>query len=208
MAQGRHSQLILVLPSLDIVAVMTGFMPDYESFPALRLINYIIDAARSITPLPPDAAGEALLATAIRDAATQQPSSPTGAPPALAQEISGKIYRFEKNELRAETLSLNLVAADPTWETTVASAQPDAPPERFYGPLGLDGRFAISPLASYGIEAVRAHWLNDRVLIVNCRILGHGETQRWELTFEGRKLDVHFTTTDKFTAELHGEQTD
>ena len=30
MAMGRHSQVILVLPKLDIVAVMTGFMRDDE----------------------------------------------------------------------------------------------------------------------------------------------------------------------------------
>lgn len=205
MARGRHSQLIMVLPSLDIVAVMTGYMPDYESFPTIRLINYITDATHPATSLPPDAAGQALLATAIRDAATQHPSD-AGVPPAIAQEISGKIYRFEDNVLRWKTLSLKLVGSDPTWETTHAPAQPGAPDERFSGPLGLDGRFGISAPARYGIEAVKARWLNDHLLSVSRRILGQGATVRLSFEFEGRKLDLHLTTTEGFAAELHGEQ--
>jgi hypothetical protein len=34
------------------------------------------------------------------------------------------------------------------------------------------------------------------------RILGHGETQTWSLTFEGDKVTVNFEDTDDFKAEL------
>ena len=206
MARGRHSQLILVLPSLDVVAVMTGYMRDTEYYPVTSLINYIARAERSTAPLPPDAAGQALLAAAIREAATEKPSN-TAPPPPIAQEISGKTYRFDDNVLRLKTLSVTLVGADPRWEVTIASTQPDTPAERFSGPLGLDGRFGLDH-ERRGINAVKGRWPNDHLFSVSRRILGHGETQRWNFIFEGRTLDLQVTTTDGFTAELHGERAD
>ena len=41
--------------------------------------------------------------------------------------------------------------------------------------------------------------------VVERRILGHGETQRWTLAFDGKKVDVNFESTDGAKAELHGE---
>jgi hypothetical protein len=41
--------------------------------------------------------------------------------------------------------------------------------------------------------------------VVERRILGHGETQRWTLAFDGRKVDVRFEDTDGVKVELHGE---
>src|SRR5258708_33596511 len=74
MAQGRHSQLILVLPKLDIVAVMTGVMPDDESYPVRRLIDDISKSVKSDAPLPPDPVAQSVLAASIRAAATERPS--------------------------------------------------------------------------------------------------------------------------------------
>jgi CubicO group peptidase (beta-lactamase class C family) len=47
MARGRHSQLILVLPKLDIVAVMTGILRDDEFYPVPRLIDDISRAVKA-----------------------------------------------------------------------------------------------------------------------------------------------------------------
>jgi hypothetical protein len=41
--------------------------------------------------------------------------------------------------------------------------------------------------------------------VVERRILGHGEMQRWTLAFDGNKVDVNFESTDGAKAELHGE---
>ena len=49
MARGRHSQLILVLPKLDIVAVMTGILRDDEFYSTSRLIDDISKAVKSDT---------------------------------------------------------------------------------------------------------------------------------------------------------------
>jgi CubicO group peptidase (beta-lactamase class C family) len=54
MARGRHSQLILVLPKLDVVAVMTGILRDDEYYSASRLVDDISNSVKSDNPLPPD----------------------------------------------------------------------------------------------------------------------------------------------------------
>ena len=78
MALGRHSQMILVIPKLDIVAAMTGILRDDEHYPTSRLVDDISSAVKSDAPLPSDPIAASLLANAIRQAATERPSAVAG----------------------------------------------------------------------------------------------------------------------------------
>jgi len=64
--------------------------------------------------------------------------------------------------------------------------------------MGLDGIFRKSPPATYGINAAKGRWLNEHTFALEHRILGHGETQIWTLTFDGKKVNVDFENTDGF----------
>jgi hypothetical protein len=75
MALGRHSQLILVIPKLDVVTVMTGVLRDKEHYPISELIDDIAGAVRSDKALQADPTAKALLANAIRQAAAEKPSA-------------------------------------------------------------------------------------------------------------------------------------
>jgi len=207
MALGRHSQLILVLPKLDIVAVMTGVLRDDEFYPTSRLVDDISNSVTSDQPLPPDPIAKSLLAASIRLAATEKPSS-VGGVPELARAISGKIYRFSDNKLRVRTLSLNFFDSDSSWEIITNTARPELPTQRFSGLMGLDGVFRKSPPAFYGINAAKGRWLNEHTFALERRILGHGETQTWTLNFDGNKVTVNFENTDGFKTELRGETND
>jgi CubicO group peptidase (beta-lactamase class C family) len=203
MAQGRHSQLILVLPKLDIVAVMTGVMPDDEFYPVRRLIDDISRSVKSDTPLPPDPVAQSVLAGSIRAAATEK-TSPIGETPELAKAVSGKTWQLAKNDLDAKSFSLTLLGENPSWEIVTDTGKPDNPTERFSGSLGLDGMFRKSP-AYYGTNAVKGRWTNARTFAVERRVLGHSETQLWALTFDGNKVTVTYEDTDGTKVELHGE---
>jgi CubicO group peptidase (beta-lactamase class C family) len=203
MARGRHSQIILVLPKLDVVAVMTGVLKDDEYYPIARLIDDIAGAIKSDASLPPDSAGQASLAASIQKAATEQATS-VGPTPELAKAISGKSYRLSENDLHVKTFSLNLVDPNPSWEITTATERLDRPTARFGGSIGLDGLFRNSS-APYGVNAVKGSWLDDRTFLVERRILGHGEMQRWTLAFDGKMVKVKFESTDGAQMELHGE---
>jgi hypothetical protein len=60
-------------------------------------------------------------------------------------------------------------------------------------------------LARDGVDAVKGSWLDDHTFVVERRILGHGETQKRTLAFDGKKVDVNFENTDGAWVELHGE---
>jgi CubicO group peptidase (beta-lactamase class C family) len=203
MARGRHSQLILVLPKLDVVAVMTGILGDDEYYSASRLVDDISNSVKSDNPLPTDPIAQALLAASLRQAATEKPSA-VGGTPELAKAISGKTYQFDANMLHVKTFSLTFSDADPFWEITTETGKTDRPTQRFSGLLGLDGTFRRSPPAPYGINAVRGRWLNENTFSIERRILGHSETQTWALSFSGNKLKVNFENTDGLKAELQG----
>jgi CubicO group peptidase (beta-lactamase class C family) len=207
MALGRHSQLIVVLPTLDIIAVMTGSMRDDEYYPIAKLIDDISNSVRSDKPLPPDAVARSLLAASIRQAAAERPS-PFGETSELAKTISGKCYQFGSNALQVKTLSLDLADPNPKWEITIDTEKSDQPTERLGGPIGLDGVFRKNASASYGIHAVKGRWLNEHTFAVEHRILGHGETQFWTLRFDHKTVDISFENTDGFKTELHGEEKD
>jgi CubicO group peptidase (beta-lactamase class C family) len=204
MALGRHSQMILVLPKLDIVAAMTGAMLDDEHYPLSRLIDDIAGAVKSDGPLPPDPIANALLAAAVRGAARDKPAAVGGTPEELAKSVSGRVYRFADNPLHIKTFVLNFLGADSSWEVTTRDAKPASPVRRFSGLMGLDGHYRKSPPAFYGINAARGRWLNERTFELDRRVLGHGETQTWTLTFDGEKVTVVYRSTDGDRTELHG----
>lgn len=207
MALGRHSQAILVLPKLDIVAVMTGILRDDEHYPMPRLIDDISSAVKSDASLPADPIAQSLLAAAIHEAATEKPSS-VGGTPELAKQISGKIFRLEANKLQIKTFALNFGDPDASWLITTSSGKPDHAEEPFSGPMGLDGVYRQGAPAFYGINASKGRWLNDHTFALERRILGHSETQTWILAFEADKVTVNFENTDGFKAELHGERSE
>ena len=130
MARGRHSQIILVLPKLDIVAVMTGALKD-GYVPTKDLIDGIAGAIKSDASLPPDSAGQSLLAASIQKAAAEQ-ASPVGANARVGEDS----YRenptgLNDNDLHVKTFSLNLVGPNPSWEITTATERLDRPTARF-----------------------------------------------------------------------------
>jgi hypothetical protein len=207
MALGRHSQMIIVIPKLDIVATMTGVLRDDEFYPIARLVNDIAGSAKSETPLPADPVAQALLAAAIRGAATEKPSA-VGPTPALAKDISGKVFRFTvDNDLHVKSFTLNFFDQDSSWEITTDTGK-DHAIQRFSGLMGLDGIFRKSPPAFYGINAVKGRWINQHTFEVDRHILGHSDTQLWTLTFADNKVDVSFQNTDGFKTQFHGEIAD
>jgi hypothetical protein len=203
MAVGRHSQRIMVLPRYDIVAAMTGYMPDDESYPMARLIDDITASVRSDSAVPPDPTGQSALAASVGTAANE-PSLLVGGTPALQQTVSGRTYNLDQNEPHLTTIILRLTGENPAWTLATNTGKPGAVTNYFPGPLGLDGRFRLAAPNRFGIAAARGRWVSDNSLEVERRILGHSETQRWSLTFAGNDVTVHYVDTDGNKAEMHG----
>ncbi|WP_152535759.1 serine hydrolase [Bradyrhizobium sp. Ai1a-2] len=204
MARGRHSQLILIIPRLDVIVVMTGALRDTESYSTSDLIDDISHAVKADKPLPEDPIAKALLTEATRRAATEKPYA-VGGTPELAKAVSGKVYHFFDNRLRLKSFTLNFYDSDSSWVITTYTDEGDG---RFTGLVGLHGAYRKSPPALYGINAARGRWTSEHTFVMERRILGHSEIQTWALTFDGDKVKVNFENTDGFTAELRGETTE
>lgn len=202
MALGRHSQSILVIPKLDVVIVMTGYLRENEFYSKSELIGTVSKAIKSDQPLPEDNLGRTLLANAIQQAAAEKQETIADTPE-LAKAISGKVYNFPDNKLHVKSFTLNFFDAEPSWVITTYDDRGDG---RFTGLLGLDGRYRKSPPAPYGINATRGRWTNDQTFVVERRILGRADLQTWALTFDGDKVVVNFENIDGLKVELHGEK--
>jgi CubicO group peptidase (beta-lactamase class C family) len=105
MARGFRCQLIIVLPEIDMVAVVTG----RRSCLFVPLIDRLTGAANSESALPADADASARLAARIRDVATER-ASEVGPVSPLANTISGKTYRFGPNVFGLQSLRLDLMS--------------------------------------------------------------------------------------------------
>jgi CubicO group peptidase (beta-lactamase class C family) len=204
MASGYHGQRIIVLPSQDIVAVITGTQESYAD----TLLGYILGSIRSNTSLPPNPDGAALLASRIRDAATEKPS-PIGTIPETAKIISGKVYRFGANPLRLNSISFNLSDVDALYEYEYNSGQSAGLTARFRGPVGLDGVYRTSAPTKDGfISAAKGAWVDDSTFVLTRQTLGNDDLRRWLLMFDGKKLRLISEGADDARTVLVGETTD
>ena len=204
MALGRHGQFIVVFPKLDVVAVMTGVVPDGEKrYPLSALIDQIVTAVKSDKPLPPDPEGEAALSASLLKAATEK-ATPVGPASDLVDAVSNKTWRFSDNELLVRTIRLNLAGETPTFELSIYSDKPGGGNIVLSEPIGLDGR-SRGKLAAYAFVANKGSWLDSRTFVLERRFLGNGEMVYWTLQFEGDQLNLRFRNTDGYAIELRGE---
>jgi CubicO group peptidase (beta-lactamase class C family) len=206
MALGRHGQFIVVLPKLDVVAVLTGVVPDGEKrYPYPALIDQITAAIRSDTPLPPDPEADAMLRASVLKAATER-ATPVGPASELVPAVSKKTWRFNDNDLRVRAIRLNLAGATPTFELTIYSNTAGGPDRVLSEPIGLDGR-TRGKVAPYAFVANKGSWQDGRTFVLERRFLGNGAMVFWTLQFEEDHLKLLFRNTDGYALELRGEAT-
>jgi hypothetical protein len=73
---------------------------------------------------------------------------------------------------------------------------------RFTGPIGLDRLYRKGERTHHGfgerlegsprVNAVKGNWQDDHAFVIDRLVLGLGEpAERWTLTFDGEKLNVH-----------------
>jgi CubicO group peptidase (beta-lactamase class C family) len=203
MALGRHGQFIVVLPKPDVVAVLTGVVPDGERrYPLFALIDQVVAAVKADKPLPPDPDGEAALIASLLKAATEK-AAPVGPASELAESVSSKTWRFGDNKLLVRAIRLNLASEAPTFELTVLD-KPGGRDLVLPEPIGLDGR-SRSKRTRYAVVANKGSWLDSRTFVLERRFLGDGAMVYWTFRFEGDQLDLQFRNTDGYAIELRGE---
>lgn len=143
----------------------------------------------------------------MQDAATEKPS-PVGGVPQIAKVISGKVYYFAENDLQLNSIMLNLSDPNPSYEYQVNMRGSTAPPERFAGPIGVDGLFRLGMPTAHGISAAKGAWIDETTFVGQLQTLGNDVARKVVLTFEGRNVDLNIEGADGFIRLLHGETND
>jgi hypothetical protein len=199
MAVGYHCQVIMVLPQLDSVAVMTA-----RNFcPFGRLADAISGAVKSDSALPPDPAGANLLASKIREIATEK-ATEVGAVSELASVVSGRVYKFPANALNVKSLSLTF-DANPRYDLEIYVRDQIRPSFRFSGPIGLDGLYRKSEPTASGIFATKGKWLNGSTFEIERQVVGMDELQKLVLSFGGDRLHLRAKDRDGRDVSIEGE---
>jgi CubicO group peptidase (beta-lactamase class C family) len=216
MAVGYGRQLIVVMPKLDIVAVMTGSArfptangtPTRPRYSFDALVSHLTAAVTADAPLPANAAATTELARQVKEAATEKPA-PVGGQPAMAKTISGKTWRFAANELRIKWVTFRLDDAEPSFEYEVDRGPDGTPAARYGGPIGFDGRYRVGGRQRYGLSAARATWLDDgTTLVLEAQTLGDDNAGRATHLFGDKTVEVKFESANGFRATLTGRTDD
>jgi CubicO group peptidase (beta-lactamase class C family) len=215
-AVGYGRQLIVVMPKLDVVAVMTGSarFPTADGAPTRprysfdALVGHLTAAVTADAPLPPNAAATAELAQQVKEAATEKPA-PAGGQPAMAKTISGRTWRFAANDLRVRWVTFKLDGAEPSYEYEVESGPAGTPPARYGGPIGFDGHYRVGGRQRYGLSAARAKWLDDGVtLVLDAQTLGNDDAARATHLFSDKTVELKYESANGFRTTLTGRTDD
>lgn len=216
MAVGHHHQLMIVMPKLDLVAVVTssarfpplGGAPAGPRYSFETLLGYLAAAVKSDGPLAPDPTAMALLADRLRGVAIEQPGR-VGGSPATAESISGKTYRFARNRLNLKSVTFRLDQPEPAFEYAQDTPPPGVPAGPFGGPIGLDGHTRVGGRMPYGTCVARGHWLDDGITFqLEVQTLGNDDVARVNHVFKGNKVTLSHESAGGLSTLLEGTADD
>jgi len=194
-ARGRGEQLILVIPARNMVVVLTsGIGSDEDRGNLLEVMTtLVLPAAESNAPLPANPEGMARLEAGIQEAALapQDDRGPAPPLPDIAAKVSGRNYKLDSNPYGLEGLSVVFPGGEEALlRLTMAAAI--AGQQQMELPVGLDGRYRISPSGRFDLPvALKGSWTGDTEFVIDFDEIGN--INRWQITtaFEGETISVH-----------------
>jgi hypothetical protein len=137
-AEGDTGQRIAVDPTLNLIVVTNG----EDGFNFDDAVPYLVSAFVDYKkPLPANPGGDARLAEVVASLSKAPAPQPVPALPAVAGEISGKVFHFDPNPFLLESLRLDFNnPAEATVQFGFTDGQQTPP-----APVGLDGLYRMTP---------------------------------------------------------------
>jgi CubicO group peptidase (beta-lactamase class C family) len=172
-AMGRGGQYIHVIPSMNVIVVITAGGSDFNQ--VLPFLLKVFLSSRK--ELPSNPSGMAVLAAAVSAASQGSNNYPSTPLPENASAISGKTFVCDPNPVGLSSLRLDF--SDPG----MAGLSLQMNGQDIYWPVGLDGMFRI---ASDG-QATSGFWQDDHTFIMNTFDIGQLSRT---LHFDGENLEV------------------
>jgi CubicO group peptidase (beta-lactamase class C family) len=185
-AVGRGGQRISVVPSKNIVVVMTG-----GGFEPGDVGKFILAALKSDQPLPANPAAVARLNEAVKAATLAPAPKPVAPLPSLAMRISGKTFEFDENLLGLKELSFRF---KPGAEATMRSSFNT---RRFTDQLesvrrvGLDDIPRISPGGRFNLPVgLKGFWKDNETFVLDYDEIANINHYQFEMKFSEREVLV------------------
>ncbi len=194
---GRGGQRLSVVPSKNLVVVMTG-----GGFEPGDVGQLIVAALKSDQPLPENRAGAARLAAAVITA-SKPPTPKSIAPlPEIARTVSGKTYLLENNPVGLKTLSITFTSQS---DASVRLTFTDNPTE--VRPIGLDGVARLSPGGRFGLTVgLKGSWENKNVFLLDYDEVANINHYLLGISFNGTRIAVQLSEkTMGLDAEFEGK---
>jgi CubicO group peptidase (beta-lactamase class C family) len=197
MSVGYHGQVIMVFPDLDAVAVTTA----RDSYSFSQFADLVSASVKSDTAPSTNLASEKLLADKIHEVSNEKPVRSTPIPNTAAL-VSGKVYRFQSNDLHLKSLSLVLTGPRPHYEIELYPLDDSEFGPKVGGPIGLNGVYRKGAVTYHGLDdrrfdgsprvnALRGAWQDDQTFLIDWLAVGLGwPLEQWKLTFSGKQVNV------------------
>ena len=178
-AVGRGGQRISVVPSKNIVVVMTG-----GGFEPGDIGKFLLAAVKSDQPLPANSAAVARLNEAVKRATSPPAAKPVAALPATAMKISGMTFQFDQNLLGLKEISLSF---KPGAEATMKSSYTT---RRFTNQLvsvravGLDNVPRLSPHGRFNLPiGLKGFWKDSETFVLDYDEIANINRYQFEMKF-------------------------
>jgi CubicO group peptidase (beta-lactamase class C family) len=201
-AEGYGEQKIQVVRDHNMVVVMTAAIDWKQGAPLEKLLKeYIIPAATSVAPLPPNETAFTQLKARVERLAN--PAEAVPPLPNIAKLISGKSYVMEKNEAGVEIITLVFEEGKAEAYASVTSAGQEVKAE-----LGLDNLYRITKNpSSDSVIALVGRWEDGTTFLVRRLNFDTVDEEEWRLVFEGSHLQAHVEERvfGRYSFDLKGE---
>ena len=172
-AFGRGGQNIKIVPSLNTVIVTTASNLEYDQI-VPYLLAAVVDPEQALAPNPE---GVARLNEALDEILQPQAAQASIPPPETARRISGKVYTFERNSIKLESMSFKFDGAS----QADLQLKLEGSNQLVEGAIGLDGKYVFSAIG-WGL---RGYWAGPQTFILD--IFDKGQTL-YRLSFQGEAM--------------------
>jgi hypothetical protein len=202
MAHGAGGQEIYVLPSEQLVVVMTAGLTwgQNRDFAPLKALfdDYIVPAIKSDHALPADAAAYAQLTDRSRKALS--PLQAVQPVPAAALQASGKTYKLANNPSGWDTIQFVFAEGQPQASVTINGVPPDPHwprlSPRWTTTIGLDNVYRVGQTTGGSQTWLRGSWQPDGTFVVHEIDLGQLPEPTFQIRFEQEHVSI--TVTNSF----------
>lgn len=199
-AWGRHGQIIMVDPSLDMIVVVTSKAVDSEDITSLHVMNEIRNMASENMSIPENPSAQAELGTMLQKIA--QPPKLHGDPSEIPAGRCGKTWKLQNNSLGLVSMRLEPDPVD-SGSIIIEWGLASGKPKRFS--CGLDGAYRFNPDAdNYNgttekvdcLLALRGRWAAPDSFELESQYLESAKYMNYHIVFRNDNIIVNYENNE------------